>query len=171
MSKQHPSRLRFNFGFLLEATIGTSRLIELDYPQIQVAEDVTLIPLQGSFTATRISEGVYMSGTLRSAIRVECVRCLEEAIVPLAIKLDDLFYHPPHTAPPGESVVGENGFVDLAPLVRELALLDMPSHPLCKPDCQGLCMECGHNLNEGDCGCQEETIDPRFEILKKFFDA
>jgi uncharacterized protein len=171
MSKQHPSRLRFNFGFLLEATIGTSRLIELDYPQIQVAEDVRLIPLQGSFTATRISEGVYLSGTLRSAIRTECVRCLEEAVVPLAIKLDDLFYYPPHTAPPGESVVGENGFVDLAPLVRELALLDMPGHPLCKPDCQGLCMECGHNLNEGDCGCREETIDPRFEILKKFFDA
>ena len=38
------SRLRFNFGFLLEADYGTSRLIELDYPSVQLSDDVTLAP-------------------------------------------------------------------------------------------------------------------------------
>jgi uncharacterized protein len=52
--------------------------------------------------------------------------------------------------------------------VRELALLDVPMRPLCRPDCQGLCMNCGQNLNEGDCGCEEEEIDPRLEALRKF---
>jgi uncharacterized protein len=38
--------------------------------------------------------------------------------------------------------------------------------PLCRPDCQGLCVSCGKDLNLGACGCTRETIDPRWEALK-----
>ena len=38
--------------------------------------------------------------------------------------------------------------LDLAPLLREYLVLDIPSRPLCRPDCRGLCPECGNNLNE-----------------------
>ena len=170
MSKSHPSRLRFNFGFLLESTIGTFREVELNYPSIQVADDLTLAPLQGKFIATRISEGIYLNGNLGSELTVECVRCLEEMQVPLSLEIDELFYYPPHTALENSYVVGENGFIDLAPLVRELAWLDMPTQPICREDCQGLCMECGQNLNEADCGCEVDDIDPRLSILKQLLD-
>ena len=75
MNKSRPSRLRFNFGFLLEAPIGTFREVELNYPSVQVVQDMTLVPLTGSFLATRISEGVYLSGELHSNISQQCVRC------------------------------------------------------------------------------------------------
>ena len=43
--------------------------------------------------------------------------------------------------------------------IQELALselkLSLPSKILCKEDCLGLCMKCGADLNEGDCGCDE----------------
>lgn len=168
MSKQTQSRLRFNFGFLLEAGLGTSRIIELDYPTIRVAQDLDLTPLQGSFSATRTSEGVYLSGHLTSSMPLICVRCLEEANQPIDIMLDDLFYYPAHTAPDGEYIIGEDGFADLAPLVRETAILAIPVQTLCKPDCQGLCIECGQNLNEADCGCEPDDIDPRLAALKDF---
>jgi uncharacterized protein len=61
--------------------------------------------------------------------------------------------------------VGEDGMIDLAPLVRELSLLALPIKVLCRPDCQGLCQECGANLNLGDCGCAENEIDPRLAAL------
>jgi len=170
MNKSRPSRLRFNFGFLLEAPIGTFRNVELNYPSIQVVQDMTLAPLTGSFLATRISEGVYLSGVLESRIDQQCVRCLEDADVPLKMQMDELFYYPPGSAPEGAYVVGENGYIDLAPLVRELAWLGVPMQPLCKPDCQGLCMECGQNLNLGDCGCEVEVIDPRLSVLKQLLD-
>jgi uncharacterized protein len=170
MNKTRPSRLRFNFGFLLEAPIGTFREIELDYPSIQIVEDMTLAPLTGSFLATRISEGIYLSGLLQSNMTQQCVRCLEEAIVPLEMQIDELFYFPPGSAPEGAHVVGDNGYIDLDPLVRELAWLSVPIKSLCKPDCQGLCMECGHNLNLGDCGCEEEDVDPRFSVLRQLLD-
>jgi len=32
--------------------------------------------------------------------------------------------------------------------------MSMPGKPLCRPDCAGLCPNCGANLNEGPCACQ-----------------
>lgn len=162
-----PSRLRFNFGFLLEANRGTSRKIELDYPTIEVASDITLSPLQGSFVATRTSEGVYISGSLHSSINVECMRCLDGMTLDITIQLDELYYYPASAAPPDVPYVfdGETGYIDLSPLVRELSLLEVPIQPICRPECQGLCMICGQNLNEADCGCDDDEIDPRLAKL------
>ncbi len=170
MSKSRPSRLRFNFGFLLEAPNGTSRQVELAYPTIQVADDMSLEPLEGMFTATRTSEGIYINGQLESRIIQECVRCLEVADVPLTLDIDELFFYPPSEAPAEAYVVGENGFIDLSPLVRELGMLGIPIQTLCRPDCEGLCMNCGQNLNEGICSCEEETVDPRLEALRQLLD-
>lgn len=173
MSNNTFPRLRFNFGFLLEASLGTSRVMELDYPTIRVSEDVTLTPLQGKFTATRTSEGVYVNGRFQSAIHTECVRCLEDALAPIVIEMDELFYYPPETMPQNEDAFafdGETGFIDLGPLMRELSLLAMPTRPLCRPDCLGLCMECGQNLNEADCGCKDDDIDPRMAQLRSLLE-
>jgi len=167
MSNHNHSRLRFNFGFMLEATLGTFREMELDYPTIRVSEDVTLTPLEGKFGASRTSEGIYLSGTLTTKIEIECVRCLDELNLPIQLKIDDLFYYPPESVPAGEYIIGEDGFLDLAPLVRELSLLEVPMQPICKSDCQGLCVQCGQNLNQGNCDCEDDDIDPRFAALKR----
>ncbi|MEW5989045.1 MAG: DUF177 domain-containing protein, partial [Chloroflexota bacterium] len=165
------SRLRFNFGFLLEAGLGTSREIELNYPQIRLADDVTLAFLRGKITATRTSEGIYISGRLHSQYEAECGRCLTPLLLPISFKLDDLFYYPPYMAPAGELVVGEDCFIDLAPLARELSLLEVPIQAVCRPDCKGLCPNCGENLNDGPCGCEQEELDPRLAALQTFLNA
>ena len=46
--------------------------------------------------------------------------------------------------------------VTLDPDVRDELLLDHPIRILCRPDCKGLCLSCGANLNEGSCGCQKD---------------
>ena len=135
---------------MLEASPGTSRTIELDYPSIQLEDDVILSPLKGEFQAIRNSKGIYITGTLTSKIGADCARCLDPLMLDITITMDDLFYYPPHTAPQGEFSVGEDGFLDLAPLVRQLSLLEIPMQPFCKPDCKGLCVECGQNLNDAE---------------------
>lgn len=151
---------------MLEASLGTSRDMEIDYPTIQVAEDLVLKPLRGKFQAVRTSEGIYLTGVFNSVMEGECVRCLGEALIPITFRMEELFYYPPYTAPAGELVVGEDGFVDLAPIIRDLSLLELPIRVFCRPDCKGLCSECGQNLNEGDCDCEKEAIDPRFATLQ-----
>lgn len=169
MTKHHPSRLRFNFGFFLEAALGTSRTYELAYPEIQV-DELTLTPLNGTFTAVRTSEGVYLSGQLNTNDDITCMRCLTDATINLVLNMDDLCYYPPSEAPEGEYVISEDGYIDLAPLVRELVVIETPLHPVCKPDCLGLCAQCGQNLNEQKCGCEEDDVDPRLAILKQLLD-
>lgn len=151
---------------MLEAGPGTSRVIELDYPSIQLEEDVILSPLKGAFQAIRNSKGIYITGELYSKIDAECARCLEPVTLDITFQLDDLFYYPPQTAPQGEFSVGEDGFLDLAPLVRQLSLLEIPMQPICRPDCKGLCTNCGQNLNIAECHCEVDEIDPRFNVLR-----
>lgn len=43
--------------------------------------------------------------------------------------------------------------LDFREEIRNVILLEVPWHPLCRPDCRGLCPRCGKNLNEGDCAC------------------
>ena len=164
------SRLRFNFGFMLEANLGTSRDMELDYPEVQI-EEVSLIPLHGTFQVIRSSKGLYLSGELLSTTVAECSRCLDSIRLPISIRLDELFYYPASTAPPGDFGVGEDGYVDLNPLVRQLSLLETPLQPFCRPDCKGLCLECGQNLNFGSCDCEIDDVDPRLESLRSLLES
>lgn len=165
------ANLRFNFGFLIEASVGTSRTVELSYPSIILENDLTLTPLTGKFQAVRNSKGIYINGLLHSLIEVDCARCLDSINLPISIELSDLFYYPPSSAPDGEFTVGEDGFLDMGPLVRQLSLLEVPMQPFCQPDCKGFCSSCGQNLNEGQCACEHEDIDPRFESLRKLLDT
>jgi len=54
-------------------------------------------------------------------------------------------------------------------LLEEL-ILGFPTKLLCEDDCQGLCPKCGKPRREGDCGCPTKEIDPRWAVLKTFFD-
>ena len=56
--------------------------------------------------------------------------------------------------------------IDLDPIVREQVLLALPMGVVCREDCQGLCAQCGQNLNEKKCGCEQRVIDPRLAALK-----
>lgn len=62
----------------------------------------------------------------------------------------------------------ENGEVDVAELLREQVLLEIPITPLCKADCKGLCQSCGKDLNEGACDCRPQQGDPRLAALARF---
>ena len=47
----------------------------------------------------------------------------------------------------------------------------MPVKVLCRPDCKEICKKCGHNLNDGDCGCDTFVPDPRMAAIKDIFNA
>ncbi len=67
-------------------------------------------------------------------------------------------------------VVIENFRLPLDDLVETDVLLALPSKNLCRPDCRGLCLYCGQNLNEGLCGCRPAAVDPRLEALRQLIE-
>ena len=126
--------------------------------------------LHSEVRLTRTAQGLYASGGLRASSRAECVRCLSPFEQILTVTYDDLFVYPPDRATDPLLGVPETGLLDLTPLTREYLLLDMPLRPLCRPDCRGLCPECGVNRNETACDHEASAVDPRMEGLRALLD-
>lgn len=63
----------------------------------------------------------------------------------------------------------KDNIINLEQPIAMNILLNLPMKALCSENCKGLCRICGHNLNDGDCGCDRDFIDPRFEDFLKLF--
>ena len=163
--------LRLNVGFLLKEGIGYSRDFEFDEALVQVADDLLVSRLRGSVNFTRTPQGLYAHGALRATVRSECARCLAEIDQAVSSRISELFIYPPEDAPEGALTVGDDVHLNLAPMAREDMLLSMSMHALCRPDCKGLCPQCGQNWNEGPCDCTEEKGDPRLAVLKQLLNG
>ncbi|HEX2274453.1 MAG TPA: DUF177 domain-containing protein [Acidimicrobiales bacterium] len=109
-----------------------------------------------------VTDGVLASGDTRARWVGDCRRCLGPVGGELRIEFRELFEPDPRE---GESYPLRNDHLDLAPLAREVLLLDLPLAPLCAADCRGLCPTCGADLNRGDCRCVAELGDPRWAAL------
>ncbi|SDS19661.1 uncharacterized protein SAMN04488543_1258 [Friedmanniella luteola] len=114
-----------------------------------------------------VVEGVLVTGTATVHVRGECVRCLTEISETLEVDVQELFVHPESEATEEEASRLEDDLVDLEPLIRDGVVLDLPFQPLCREDCQGLCVECGANLNDDPEHSHEASVDPRWEKLSR----
>jgi uncharacterized protein len=59
---------------------------------------------------------------------------------------------------------------DIGGYVHDAIILSLPMKIVCREDCKGLCVVCGGNLNEGECGCRPENSDPRWQGLGGLFE-
>lgn len=135
----------------------------------------------------RVSGGVLLEGRLSAPLVAPCKRCLADVRLALPVAFTLNLIARTQMAPEGlgpieddERAKSAGSFeldeadqeffdgktIDLDPILREQVLLALPMNVICSEDCQGLCPMCGQNLNEGKCGCEPKTVDPRFAVLK-----
>lgn len=119
---------------------------------------------------------IHLTGEFAVEMETDCDRCLEPARFRVEENKLDLFYRSAESLEggkevgleEGESEVGffEGEGLQLEEVLREQVLLGLPVRHLCRPDCKGLCPECGGNLNRETCGHAAEFHDERFAALK-----
>ena len=124
-------------------------------------------PVELDLRLESVIEGVLVTGTATVDVRGECVRCLTEISDTLEVDVQELFVHPESEATEEEASRLEDDLVDLEPLLRDGVVLDLPFQPLCREDCQGLCVECGADLNDDPDHSHAVAIDPRWEKLRR----
>jgi len=122
----------------------------------------------------RIGMDMRLRGKIEAIASRGCDRCLRELTIKLEIPFDLLYTPVDSGANRGGEIelqekdldfaAYENDEIDLDQMVLEQLELGLPSRLLCKEDCQGLCQQCGTDLNSEECGC-EEPIDPRWGAL------
>ena len=170
-NRETEETLRINVGFMLRQTAGYSREIPFDSVGALVIEEARISNLCGRLCLTRTPQGILVQGELTASVAAECVRCLTPFDLRFTMSFSDLFASPAPNGADPVYVVDEGGFLDLRPIVREESIVAVPIQALCRPDCKGLCAECGENLNEGACGCRQDTIDPRLAPLRALLDG
>ncbi len=151
-------QLRLNVGFIIGQAIGYSREFSIDIPLFPLNQEITLEEFSGVAKVGRTQQGLVLHGKFRCTMKVECVRCLNDTVVPLETDFNELYAFTTKSMSESGLILPEDGQIDLEPLLREYLTLEVPIRPLCKPDCKGLCVECGENLN--DRICEHQTKQP-----------
>jgi len=121
-----------------------------------------------------VVEGLLVTGKVRATVRLRCVRCLREFDHELEVDVRELFtgsgsrsasLHPREDEDEGYAVLADDR-LPLDTMVRDALVLAFPSFPLCRPDCAGLCPQCGADRNTSDCGHDGSgATDPRWAAL------
>ena len=117
-----------------------------------------------------VMEGVLVSGTATVPLTGECGRCLEPINEQLVVDLQELFAYADSTTDltgeDDETARMEGDYLDLEPVLRDAVALALPLTPLCRPDCSGLCVECGERLDDLPKDHAHSTPDPRWAALQ-----
>lgn len=169
--------MRFRVADLLKSPLGTMRVIELNDGLALEAEDARLTePVVGSLRLIRDPAGITVDGDLETRVELECARCLAPVELPLAFRLSEHFrptvsipMGPPIDPNPDEedeaiTELDAAHVLDLSGVLAQNLVLALPTVPLCRSDCAGLCPECGDDRNQASCDCRPAP-DSRWSAL------
>ncbi|QOR69473.1 DUF177 domain-containing protein [Ruania alkalisoli] len=155
---------------------GSMRTLTLDVPVAEPMGNEVIAVRAGSEVALdlrleAVMDGVLVTGAAQAVAEGECVRCLTDVSLDLDADITEMFAYP---GTQDASELGEDEellpeldgeTLDLEPTVTDAVVLALPFRPLCRPDCPGLCPDCGIRLDEAEEGHAHENLDPRWSAL------
>ena len=160
----------FDLG-ALGLTSGEGRRLELhvhvdpfDLGGARYAPEPALIPVR--LDVSRTTHGGWaLRVRFEAELQGPCMRCLEPASPVFSVDSREV-------AQPGggeelASPYITDGELDLAGWARDALALTLPSQLTCRPDCAGLCPQCGANLNEDPEHAHKPEPDPRWAKLSE----
>jgi len=169
--------LAWNVAGLLADVAGAERVYPVEGVRIDL-DDLSLAgPIDGRVRLQRTNRGILAHAQLRTALALECSRCLRDVREPVTVDITEEFL-PSLDLATGQALatddepdvlrLTDHHELDLETPVREAIQLAEPIAPLCRADCPGLCIVCGGRLDEGTHDHGEDDIDPRLEALRGF---
>jgi uncharacterized protein len=162
----------FNVSGLVQEGIGATRRYDLEGELRR--EDGELERVAGEVEFLRTRAGVLVRAHLNLVEPEVCSRCLEPLEEKVPIEFEEEFQATVdvHTGHPVSEKPSEDAFLidaqhtlDLTEAIRQYREASATMQPLCRPDCRGLCPDCGRDLNTGDCNCGQDAMDGRWAAL------
>ena len=121
-----------------------------------------LSPVKVEGTVTNVDGKFELKAKGSVNVLLSCSRCLKDIEQELLFDIDEIYTN---TGNEEEAETFNGSIIELSSVVRRSILFSLPMKVVCSEDCKGLCQHCGADLNEGDCGCSQENIDPRWAAL------
>jgi len=137
-----------------------------DYGGQSYTVEPALVPVRLDVSRTTGS-GWALRLRFTASVNGPCMRCLDPA--ELSQEVDAREVSQPGSGEELQSpyVTEDDDVLDLAAWARDALALAMPAQLTCRPDCAGLCAECGANLNEDPDHAHDTGPDPRWSKLSE----
>lgn len=149
--------------FSLHDTVDSPSRIGLDLIAIEQGA-----PMDLDLRVESVAEGVLVTGKVTAPTAGQCSRCLTELEGRVQVALTELFAYPDSATDmtTEEDEVGRvvADTIELEQPIIDAVGLELPLSPVCRPDCPGLCPQCGVSL-AAEPGHRHEQIDPRWAKL------
>lgn len=146
--------------------------------QIEIGGTVFLVKDKTpvDLTFTNIGKGkARIAGNAEITFVMSCDRCLKPVDKTLTLQFDREVFAPDmiDTIPDGAD---DQEFMDgcqfnVEDLLSNEIVINWPMKVLCKPDCRGICHQCGKDLNTGTCDCDTFVPDLRMAVIKDIFNG
>jgi uncharacterized protein len=153
----------------LGATLSLDSEVELPSITLGAEPFVPVQPAHLVLDITNTGTGIVASGTVDVEFLAVCSRCLREFSLPLTAPVEGFYVAPGHDREiPEEQEVAYivEGSIDLADQVLAAITLELPFAPLHDENCPGICPQCGTDLVDGACACEDAVPDSPFAALK-----
>lgn len=158
---------RLNVGFIIHEEVGYTAQFPFEYDKVRFGDDLVLRDFTGIVDIGRTPQGLLVTGDFSGITSLECARCLKSFEQRLNWDMTELYAFNEKSVSESGLLVPEDAQIDLEPIIRDYALLEIPISPVCRPDCKGLCPICGQDLNVRDCGHRPQEDESPFSSLKK----
>ena len=122
-------------------------------------------------TITKASSGLVCELAFRVRLHGPCFRCLADAVLEQSVRAREYQASSPDADEELRSPYVADHTLDLSAWARDALALQLPDKILCRPDCAGLCPECGKDLNLEPHVHAEERTDSRWAALEALRDA
>ncbi|MBL8051068.1 MAG: DUF177 domain-containing protein [Anaerolineales bacterium] len=156
---------RFNVGFIIHEDVGYSHDFPFAFDELTL-DDLELTNFEGIASVGKTPQGLILQADFSAETTLECVRCLTSFEHALNWSFTELYAFDKRSETESGLFLPDDAHLDLAELIRDYALLEIPISPVHDDACKGLCPECGQNLNNKDCGHRPEQSDSPFAKLK-----
>lgn len=148
---------------VLGATLQVSDVLEIDRLEVGTETYLFTSPARFDISLTNTGTSVIGMGSVIAPITATCSRCLCEFPSQIVGEIDGFYVHPgmDEGLPDEQEIeyIDQEGIVDVLPSVMAALVLDAPFAPLHDEACAGICVTCGADLNEGECGCVDGSHD------------
>jgi len=137
-------------------------------------------PVKTALSAQQIGDMVEIKGSISTAVRLNCGRCLQSFETPVESSFALTYKQTEPDTDKGSSnqeeleltaedmglIYHQGEEINLQNEIQEQVVLTFPLRALCKPDCKGLCPQCGADLNNEECDCNQTPHAGKFAVLK-----
>lgn len=139
-----------------------SRHFEEDYAPVELGGHklIFTMPLSVDISYAYDGEGFNTQGVLSSELLMNCTKCNSEFKQRFSVEFSERFIKASEEeAEELECYAFSGEVLELDKMVLDLIVLNAPVYGLCRPDCKGLCPECGCDLNITQCSCSKRHAD------------